>query len=804
MPEQSHSSDIPEPSSPLTPETPPDSPDAGVLPAAADNPAAGHTIEMLNQILARLERMEGGLSEHEQWLRRMEEEQQSGASKTQTGQSDEELQRLVGSLTLERDRAIKSLNEAQQQLGQYQQELAGLRKQTAELQAQLAERDREIAQLTSTSAKGLERARTVQTEAQRALQAQQQQLEQLQARVTAAQAHIEQRDRRIAQLQTALEHASARFETLTTELKANGSDPTAGLADRAWAQFARVALVATFLCALVSVGLTGWLHQHNLAGKLHVASTTLFLPGIDARTLATCAAAARREQGIEVIGDSKRGTIVLTHRGPDPAQVKARLDALATELLAGISAPAYVSTPQPASQPAAVALTSRIAQADAQLAELAGTESPPDAANAVTLAAQWQALADERASIGEKLTQLRDQLASAQSQPAGVDVTADQITRAQAADPHLRSESEALQQREEQLAARLRATIDTAGLQFQSLQQALTEADAQLQKDLQDNHPADVNDQLVAIRESLKTWARAVTDLDTEWKRQRSLMSQPGEIDLLAIQAALEKSARAFVTDITAASAAFVSALEAIGQGQDQTTKRLVLRNTLTKQLTPATTAQQTVTAAVRSAVLADNVELTAIVQRYDSLRKQVQHRKSQIAAAVRQARTSELQKQQALHLARLRKEEQELSSRAAQIDAQLLELGRQATQAAAVHAEHARRLANRAELVGHQASDLKSLLGLHEEYARRVAALPAPPTPSYTPPALLAGESTGPGFASAVLLGAAPVLICAAVLAMCWLIISSRRSHQTIEEYARTLKETARRASLAADEPRA
>jgi hypothetical protein len=45
-------------------------------------------------------------------------------------------------------------------------------------------------------------------------------------------------------------------------------------------------------------------------------------------------------------------------------------------------------------------------------------------------------------------------------------------------------------------------------------------------------------------------------------------------------------------------------------------------------------------------------------------------------------------------------------------------------------------------------------------------------------------------------------VLICAAVLATCWLVISSRRSHQTIEEYARTLKETARRASLAADEP--
>jgi hypothetical protein len=40
-------------------------------------------------------------------------------------------------------------------------------------------------------------------------------------------------------------------------------------------------------------------------------------------------------------------------------------------------------------------------------------------------------------------------------------------------------------------------------------------------------------------------------------------------------------------------------------------------------------------------------------------------------------------------------------------------------------------------------------------------------------------------------------VLGCAALLAMIGLVISSRRSRRTIEEYARTLKETAHRASL-------
>jgi len=266
----------------------------------------------------------------------------------------------------------------------------------------------------------------------------------------------------------------------------------------------------------------------------------------------------------------------------------------------------------------------------------------------------------------------------------------------------------------------------------------------------------------------------------------------------LAVQSNLEKSARTVLNEIADADTAFTQAIENIGQGQDQTTKRLVLRNALVKQLAPVTGAQQAVSNAARGVILTENLELTAIVQRLDALRTEIEQRRTQIATAIRQDHLARQQQEQARQLADARRRHQVLAQGAARIDSSLMDLGARVTRDAADRAEQARRLAGQLALLQQQAAELKQMIKLHDTFAGQVAAQPPPPAPGYLPARVLASTTAGPSLTQALLLGSTPALACAAFIIIASMVISSRRSRQTIEDYARTLKETARRAGLA------
>lgn len=728
--------------------------------------------EVLNEILNRLQRMEGGLSRHEQWLRRMEEERRQMESKGEPADipapADSELQQVIGTLTLERQRDQKALAEAQQQLARYQKELQALHQKSNDLQNRLSKREQQLTALNSAA--------------------------------TSARQQLEARDRRLTELQRELDEAARQFDALSERMGARDEGPDGSAAARGSTRFLRFALVAAFASAIASVGLTGWLHHRQPESGLQTVSMTLLLPGTDARTFRSCVQQAEREPEVAVYPNSKRGTIELRHRTPNVRAGIDRLNKLGQTLVSEIQAPAYLSATHPAEQPEALAIAARIVESDHRLNGAAQAAPDPPIENPAALAEwadRWQRLTAERTRVTERIEELRNELENLQDQPAAAPVEAEQLARAEAADPQIQAESEALRQREDQLATRLRVTIETATLQFQLLQEKLNEVAEQLKEDLRADHPEGVADHLTTIGESLTNWSQALTELDSAWKQQQTVLEAQESADPLEIQSELEKSSRTFIQAVTGATDAITRATEAIGQGQDQTTKRLVLRNALTKQFALVAAAQQSVSSAVRAVILSENVELTAIVQRLDALRRQIQQRRIQLAATLRQEKLTSLQNQRSVQAAQLRQEQRTLTARAAEIQSQLLELGEQATQGAAQLARFAQQRSEQAALLQRQNTDLKTLVSLHERFMADLAELPAPPAPDYLPATALADSGRASLRISALLLGITPVLGCAAFLAMLGLIISSRRSRRTIDEYARTLKETAQRASL-------
>lgn len=728
--------------------------------------------EVLNEILNRLQRMEGGLSQHEQWLRRMEEERRQSETKGEPAEppapADSELQQAIGTLTLERQRDQKALADAQQQLARYQKELQTLRARSNDLQNRLGEREGQLVALKGVA--------------------------------TGARQQLEARDRQLAELQQTVDEAAQRFDALSENLAAQGETPDGSVAGRGSTRFLRFAVVAAFASAIASVGLTGWFYHRQRETVLQTVTTTLLLPATDARTFRSCAQQAAREPYVAVYADARRGRIELRHRTRNVRAGIDRLNKLSQTLISNLETPAYLSTTRPAEHPEALAIAARIVEIDRRLngaVHAAPGTLPEDAAALAEWADDWQRLTTERARVAERIDELRNELESLQAQPSAAPVEAEQLAQAEAADPQIQAETEALRQREDQLATRLRVSIETTALQFRALHQKLTEVAEQLKEDLRADQPEGVAGHLASIDESLGNWSQALTELESVWKQQQALLEAPDSADPLAIQPELEKSSRAFIQAGTGSSAAITRAIDAIGEGQDQTTKRLVLRNALTKQFAPVAAAQQSVSSAVRAVILSENIELTAIVQRLDALRRQIQQRRIQLAATLRQEKLTSLQNQRSTQAAQLRQEQQTLTARAAGIDAQLLELGEQATQRTAQLAQVSRQLDEQTALLQRQNRDLKALVSLHERFMADWAELSALPAPGYLPAVVLADSGEASLHVSALLLGITPVLGCAAILALLGLIISSRRSRQTIDEYARTLKETAQRASL-------
>lgn len=784
--------------------------------------ASGDSVELLQQILARLNQMEGGLSQHEEWLRRMEQEHRpqtppaesapqgpATAASSSTASSseaigqpagEEDVRRLIGALTLERDRSNKNLAEAERKIGQYQQELVSIRPQLADLQKQAAERERQLKALKETSSTQIGQAQAVQTEARRQLQERQHQLQTLQDRVQSLEKQLKDKEQRIAELQQALTQAANRLETAAQSGTRSAAEGAEGNTGR-WPRFARVCLVVIFGAAIISVSLTAYLYERLSAGANQLASCTIILPGADAPMLKQCTELASKHAGVIAMPDSKLGGVELTIATPRHTDALVKLEEVARSVIAAMPS-AWTVTSPPAGQPEGQRLTARILESQQERSSMSQPASSNDD-HATDLTDQYHALQAER---GKLQTVLNDLARRIEARPPGTSVatvTAEQLAQAEAANQQLQAEFEAVKQREEQLAGRLRIAIDAAAVQFNSIHKTLASAVDDFDKLLKDEHPEEIVKQLQGMRESIQTWDKAVSDLEAQWQVQRRALQSDEKTDVLAVQLALQTSAQTFVEDATKAGAALTQSVDAISQGQDQTTKRLVLRNSLVKQLAPITAAQESVLAAARSAILTSNVELTAIVQRLDSLRRQVHQRRAQIAEALRQNQINQVHREHETTLAKARQEQSQLMRRLSEIDADLQQLGEASVRAAADLTAQTHQLGELATRQQQELRDYRQLLNLHEQYVQRISAMPAPTGPMHTPARMLAGRTTGPAFTTALMIGTAPVVLSGVVLLIAGLVAASRRSRNTIEEYARSLKDIAYRDEVKPAAPR-
>src|SRR5690606_19217038 len=98
----------------------------------------------------------------------------------------------------------------------------------------------------------------------------------------------------------------------------------------------------------------------------------------------------------------------------------------------------------------------------------------------------------------------------------------------------------------------------------------------------------------------------------------------PGQARVAARYETIEAAARRYLESTANAAGVVNQALDAISQGGDEPTKRLVLHNTLAQHAKPALGAQESLAAAIRRVMPAENVELAALVQNVSGLTQQV------------------------------------------------------------------------------------------------------------------------------------------------------------------------------------
>ncbi|MBI4582006.1 MAG: hypothetical protein HY718_20075, partial [Planctomycetes bacterium] len=403
-------------------------------------------VQLLKQILGRLQRMEGGLSQHEEWLRRIEQEHRQAAGSAAVGEAESagpradegELKRLIGALTLERDRAAKALAEAQRQLGQYQQELTALRRQSADAHSRLAERDKQLAALKEAADGDRQQTASLQSDLSRQLQQRHEQLHAAQQRLAGLEQQAAAREKQVVDLQAALDQAATKFEALSAELTVRAAEGMrdAAQAGQVWPRFARYAVAAALVAAFASAGLTAWLYHRSAAGAVQRISAIVTAPGIAPEVLNQCATAAiQNRNDLQATVDPRAGTLELRLDTPQVSPGVAAVDAAARAIVARLAGAASVAASQPAGQPEVRSLAARIAETDKQIS--AATRPVPGAVageDAARLPERWQALHEER---GKAIAALAEIQARTEPKPVSADaanVTAELIAKAEAAD----------------------------------------------------------------------------------------------------------------------------------------------------------------------------------------------------------------------------------------------------------------------------------------------------------------------------------------------------------------------------------
>ena len=784
-------------------------------------------VNLLNQVLTRLDRMEGGLSQHEQWLRRIEQEQSPELSTEETvlpeavpmvappmlapamaqaepepvtaevpqlasrGPELQELERLVGSLTLERDRVKAALGEAQQHLGKYQQDLQLARRQLAEQQKQQTELARQSAVVQRSVAGERDQARTRLADVEKQLasheqraEAAERQLKEARAGLEQAAARLAEQDQRFEEMRRRLDQAAARFDHLAQQTRSSAEERRRrGLADESrWPNTARIMVAAVALLAVAAAIITGSLYEAGRPAAAPRDSGLLLTTGGEA-LIGQC----RRQ--LEAIGakvtrqDLRAGLLEFDSPG-DP-------DSVGQAIVAAFP-PSTQPTATPEQLDARNARAGQIAKLD-RILSTAPASAPALAARSPELTRRWGELRRQRDQMLASMAAAEQRLRQLAPTLSEITLTPAQLADCQAADRRLQADIEALAQRQDQLAARLRAGLQSVEQQLGTFDPAVVEADNVLGRAAGEDHHPEVISHLKQMREVLSTWSKNSTAFGRNAEHFRAQMNALPPPDWMAVQTGLEAAARALAEGLAAGRANLDQHLKGIGEGQEQMTKRLVLQTALTRDLAGLASAEQAMVSATTALVAAQDVELAAILQRLSGLRERVTMDQQELIANVRQARLAELQQAHEKMLAQAGQERSQLEQQLASNSTALLQLATQAVAAAGESGVQLAALADQLDLHRRRARLLtEAVQDVEAATAEAPLAGSAPPVRYLRIPAPPPADLEMPRLPRAVLTALAPLLMFLVASLIVWMMMSSRRTERVMESYARSLRAAA------------
>ncbi len=399
-------------------------------------------------------------------------------------------------------------------------------------------------------------------------------------------------------------------------------------------------VILSAAAVIVSASLGIWAYA-SYAPLVRVSAYVKVSPG-DAGTLSACADYAHSNGLLVTEPDVPRGLLVFWLESRD------RKDAVEKVNRAGrhMAAMFRTSTSAPASQPASTRERDEISRQIARIAQrLAATSRPwsERSDEGTRLVALWTTAETQRREVDTALASLSSATAGSAADPASIQIAPGEIQAAENADTKLRSEIEALGQREAELADTLKQVTTGAEAALKLLDQVVAEGTARIDRAAQEDYGTKIKAALAGLKQVLVVWKHASAVMSSDWSAQRDALASGA--DLLVCQTELDRAGQRFIETGSGSIIEFRQRLEGISQDTDEPTKGLVLGRALNKDLQPVVDAQQEVVRLARSATLIGNIELARMVQQISALRKQVADKRSQIEAALRSKILDDLKK---------------------------------------------------------------------------------------------------------------------------------------------------------------
>jgi hypothetical protein len=651
-------------------------------------------------------------------------------------------------------------------------------RETLDQHAQIVrERDARIQALTMKGRELLGRVQTLTTERGKSAQAMADLVKQ-----------VQEQQRRVQSLEEKLAESQQHAEAARTELLRH--DPGRGLGGR-WQSMhgaARAGIVLGVLvvaAASVAAGASALLNRQ----ERYRVSAEVVLPTDQMDAAGKLLEADPRGRGVQTARrelDVQTARLELWVETQQPESAGHELDELASLLVEKLT-PAPVMTGDSGKKQE---LERRLAELDGQLGGLASQPSGNVLGQDVTLLKAWREQLKDRQDVETQLRKLRPRLSATPPDANSFTVDPALVTTAQEEDSRLQADLQVLTGKQQQLQELLRKSLESGVAALQKMDDETQSASQHVGEASQEVADSEVTAAAAGIVKALGDWQKALSELREAWKgAEHAAAEEKG--DALAVHGTLEPAIRGFLQTSEGVRGEIDRQLETIGAGGEEPTKRIVLRNTMSRHLESALSAEHAMRQAAETLLASENPELSGLVQSAAGLATQVRERRETIAAAVRSDALQKAQLAFENDMLQVRAEHEQWLRRAAELDEALLEHNRKVLSLLPQVDQERSAVQRQADLYRERAGVLGQLAALSQEHAKSIAESQQRVRPSVLPArASILPVSPRERIQQAVLLGSLPLMVFMLALAAVYAGVLWSRSRQVESTYQQLLRQ--------------